>query len=217
VIAGTGSNNTKHALSLSLEAQSLGVDALLIVTPYYNKTSQKGLVDHYTYIADRVDIPIILYNVPSRTGVNIEPETYKILSRHPRICAIKEASGNITKLAKTVSICGDNLSVYSGNDNQSIPVLSLGGIGVISVFANVFPKKSHEIIKYYLDGDYRASRELFFKFLDVIDALFSDVNPVPIKTAMNFIGIPCGKCRLPLTEMNESAKENLRNKLLSCF
>lgn len=146
VIAGTGSNNTGHALKMSKQAQTLGVDALLVVTPYYNKTSQKGLVEHYTYIADNVDLPIVLYNVPSRTGVSIQPETYLALSKHPNIVATKEANGDLSAVAKTIALCGDNLMVYSGNDDQIIPILSLGGLGVISVFANVCPHECHEIL-----------------------------------------------------------------------
>jgi 4-hydroxy-tetrahydrodipicolinate synthase len=213
LIAGTGSNNTQHALSLSLEAQKLGADALLLVTPYYNKTSQKGLITHYYYIADRVNIPIILYNVPSRTNVDILPETYQILSKHPQICAAKEASSNIANLAKTISLCGQNLFIYSGNDNLSIPILSLGGIGLISVFANVFPKQSHDIIQKYLDGNHKQSLELFMNSLEVMNALFCDVNPIPVKTAMNFLGFDCGKCRLPLVDLDESTSNLLREKI----
>ncbi|MDR1253711.1 MAG: 4-hydroxy-tetrahydrodipicolinate synthase [Oscillospiraceae bacterium] len=210
VIAGTGSNDTLHALSLSLDAQKLGADALLLVTPYYNKTSQKGLIEHYTYIADRLDIPIILYNVPSRTGISIKPETYKVLADHPKIFAIKEASNSMGDLAKTISLCSQNLFIYSGNDELSIPMLSLGGIGVISVFANLFPRQSHDIIEHYLEGNREESLKLFLDSLEVINALFCDVNPIPVKTAMNFIGIPCGKCRLPLIDMDPVSMGQLK-------
>ncbi|MDR3179056.1 MAG: 4-hydroxy-tetrahydrodipicolinate synthase [Oscillospiraceae bacterium] len=211
LIVGTGSNNTENALFLSLKAQNLGADALLIVTPYYNKTSQNGLIEHYNYIANNVKIPIILYNVPSRTGCNIEPETYKILSKHERIVATKEASGDLSKLAKTISLCQNNLDIYCGNDDQIIPTLSLGAAGIISVFANAFPLQSHKIVEYYSKGYCQKSLNLFFSSLKVINSLFLDVNPIPIKTAMNFLDIPCGKCRLPLCDLNVSHKKKLKN------
>ena len=213
VIAGTGSNNTEHALKLSLDAQELGVDALLIVTPYYNKTSQKGLIEHYTYIADRVSIPIITYNVPSRTGVNIRPETYLELSKHPNIVATKEASGNISELAKTISLCKDNLNVYSGNDDQIVPIMSLGGLGVISVFANVCPNDCHEITKLFFEGKIKESNEKFLKSIDLMDNLFSDVNPIPVKEALNIFGFGCGICRLPLSTLGEENKAKLKNSM----
>ena len=209
VIAGTGSNNTEHALKMSKAAQNLGVDALLIVTPYYNKTSQKGLIEHYTYIADRVDLPIILYNVPSRTGVSIRPETYFELSKHPNIVAVKEANGDISSIAKTISLCGDNLGVYSGNDDQIIPILSLGGLGVISVFANVCPLECHEINQKYFDGKLSEARDLFLKANDLMNMLFCDVNPIPVKEAMNFLGFKCGACRLPLVSLSAENKNKL--------
>lgn len=210
VIAGTGSNNTQHALDLSLEAEKLGVDGLLIVTPYYNKTSQIGLVKHYNYIADRVKTPIILYNVPSRTGMSIKPDTYLELSKHPNIVAVKEASGDISCLAKTVSLCSDDLMVYSGNDDQIVPILSLGGIGVISVLANVMPQQTHAIVTQYLKGDTENSRSIQLKLLDLIEALFSDVNPIPVKKAMNLIGFNCGQCRLPLAQMGTDNRLRLK-------
>ena len=209
VIAGTGSNNTEHALKMSKAAQNLGVDALLIVTPYYNKTSQKGLIEHYTYIADNVDLPIILYNVPSRTGVSIRPETYLELSKHHNIVAVKEANGDISSIAKTISLCGDNLAVYSGNDDQIIPILSLGGLGVISVFANVCPLECHEINQKYFDGKLSEARDLFFKANDLMNMLFCDVNPIPVKETMNLLGFDCGNCRLPLVSLSAKNKENL--------
>ncbi|MDR1467637.1 MAG: 4-hydroxy-tetrahydrodipicolinate synthase [Oscillospiraceae bacterium] len=210
VIVGTGSNNTKHALSLSLKAQELGADALLIVTPYYNKTSQKGLVEHYIYIANRVKIPIILYNVPSRTGLNINPETCGILSKHKRIVAIKEASGNISQIAEIASICGSELPIYCGNDDQIIPTLSFGALGVISVFSNIFPKQLHDIVKRYFSGDHKKSLELFLSSLKLMNALFWDVNPIPVKAALNFIKLPSGNCRLPLTTLDSFTKNKLQ-------
>lgn len=213
VIAGTGSNNTEHALKMSKEAEKLGVDALLIVTPYYNKTSQKGLIEHYTYIADNVKLPIILYNVPSRTGVSIKPETYLELSKHPNIVATKEANGDLSSIAKTISLCKDNLAIYSGNDDQIIPILSLGGLGVISVFANVCPLECHDINHKYFSGDINSARELFIKSNDLMNMLFCDVNPIPVKEAMNQIGFKCGKCRLPLVSLSDENKENLINSM----
>lgn len=213
VIAGTGSNNTEHALTLSKKAEELGVDGLLIVTPYYNKTSQSGILKHYNYIADRVNTPIIVYNVPSRTGCNISPDTYLELSRHPNIVAAKEAGGNISAVAKIISLCGENLKVYSGNDDQIVPVMSLGGIGVISVLANICPKESHEIVTEYLKGNASLSAELQLRFLGLIEALFSDVNPVPVKEALNLMGFPCGKCRMPLDIISNEARQRLKKEM----
>ncbi|MDR0404737.1 MAG: 4-hydroxy-tetrahydrodipicolinate synthase [Oscillospiraceae bacterium] len=215
VLAGTGGNNTKEVLSLSLKAQNLGADALLMVTPYYNKTSQKGLVEHYTYIADRVKIPIVLYNVPSRTGLNISLETCKILSKHERIVAIKEASGDINQITKIAALCGEDLAIYSGNDEQIIPALSVGGIGVISVFSNIFPKQSHNIAVKYLNGERDEALDLFLSSLEVMNALFWDVNPIPVKAAMNFLKLPSGRCRLPLVDMDNFAKKSLEKLVLS--
>ncbi len=209
VIAGTGSNCTETALKRSIEAENLGVDGLLIVTPYYNKTSQEGIIKHYTYIADRVHIPIILYNVPSRTGVNIKPETYLELSKHPNICAVKEANGDISSIAKTISLCGNNLDVYSGNDDQIVPILSLGGIGVISVFSNICPKECHTMIKEFFDGNTELSARMQIKYLDLMNAMFCDVNPIPIKEALNLKGYKCGPCRLPLCKLNEKNYKHL--------
>ncbi|WP_457942123.1 4-hydroxy-tetrahydrodipicolinate synthase [Caproiciproducens sp. LBM24188] len=209
VIASSGSNDTRYAVELSQSAQQLGADALLLVTPYYNKTSQVGLVKHYTYIADRVEIPIILYNVPSRTGCNIKPETYVELSKHPNIVATKEANGDISSVAKTISLCGDDLVVYSGEDNQTLPILSLGGKGVISVFANILPRQMHQICADYMSGNTEASRLVFLKYLELMDGLFMDINPIPIKAAMKMVGMDCGDCRLPLTTMNEEAQKKL--------
>lgn len=213
IIAGTGSNDTEFALSLSKEALEVGADALLMVTPYYNKTSQRGLVKHYTYVADRVDAPIILYNVPSRTGVDIKPETYFELSKHPNIVAAKEASGNFSALIKTINLCGDQLAIYSGNDDQIVPVMALGGKGVISVLSNVIPKETHEIAAACLKGDFKKGTELALKYLDLANALFMDVNPIPVKDAMNIIGGDVGPCRLPLVGMEEKQLEVLSAEL----
>ncbi len=216
VIAGSGSNNTETALRLSKEAEEMGVDGLLIVTPYYNKTSQSGLIKHYEYIADRVSCPIILYNVPSRTGVNILPQTYKHLSLHPNICAAKEASGDLSAVAKIASLCGDDLDIYSGNDDQILPVLSLGGIGVISVLSNVCPKECHNIVAEFLKGNISEAKSLQLKYIDLIDALFCDVNPVPVKAALNLMGYSCGECRMPLGTLSQESLDKLKNAMVNC-
>ena len=213
VIAGTGSNDTKYALELSLEAQKLGVDALLSVTPYYNKTSQSGLIKHYNYIADGVDLPIILYNEPSRTGCNIIPETYLELSKHPNIVGIKEANGDISSVVKTISLCEDNIDIYSGNDEQAIPIMSVGGKGVISVFANICPKISHDICSKFLSGDIKESNKIQRKYYELMSDLFCDVNPIPVKAAMNILGFECGECRMPLDNLNSSNFEKLKNAM----
>lgn len=213
VIASSGSNDTNYAAELSRSAQELGADALLMVTPYYNKTSQAGLVRHYNYVADRVDLPIILYNVPSRTGCNIKPETYLELSKHPNIVATKEANGDICSVAKTISLCGDSLAVYSGEDSQTLPILILGGKGVISVFANVLPGVMHQICADYFSGNIESSRTAFLKYFELMDALFMDVNPIPVKAALQMMGIDCGECRLPLTTMSEQGLKALANIL----
>ena len=204
VIAGTGSNDTKYACTLSKEAEKLGADALLLVTPYYNKTSQRGLIAHFTAIADCVNIPIILYNVPSRTGVNISLDTYAALAEHKNIVAVKEASGNISAIAKLIEKCGDKLDIYSGNDDQIVPIMSLGGKGVISVLSNVLPRETHEMCQACLDNDFRKAAELQIKYLDLANNLFIDVNPIPVKEAMNIMGTNAGECRLPLLKMEQS-------------
>lgn len=209
VIAGTGSNSTEHALAMSKKAQELGADAILVVTPYYNKTSQRGLLRHYSYIADNVDLPMILYNVPSRTGISIRPETYAELAKHPNIVATKEANGDLSAIAKTIALCGDDLGVYSGNDDQTIPILSVGGLGVISVFANVCPYESYEISEKFFAGDINAARELFLRSNELMEALFCDVNPIPVKEAMNQLGFSCGSCRLPLVPLSAENKDKL--------
>lgn len=214
VIAGAGSNDTRYAVELSNEAEKCGVDALLSVTPYYNKTSQRGLLAHYKYIADRVSTPMILYNVPSRTGVNIKPETYAELAEHPMIVATKEANGNISEIAKTAALCGDKLSIYSGNDDQATAIMALGGKGVISVLSNVVPGIAHDIVQKFLDGDYIGSRELQLEWLDLCNLLFCDVNPIPVKAAMNIMGLNAGPVRLPLVELDNTSKEKLRDCLV---
>lgn len=216
IIAGTGSNDTVYSVELCNDAASIGADAFLMVTPYYNKTSQSGLVAHYNYIADRVDKPIILYNVPSRTGVNIKPETYKELSKHNNIVATKEASGDLSLIAQIKYLCGDDLAIYSGNDDQTVPVLSLGGIGVISVLSNIAPGIMHEICELYLNGYTQKSAELHLKYLGLMNALFCDVNPIPVKAAMNMLGMNIGKCRMPLYPLSSENKELVKSKLIEC-
>ena len=213
VIAGTGSNDTNYAVKLSNEAEKAGVDALLSVTPYYNKTSQRGLVQHFNYIADRVSVPIILYNVPSRTGVNILPETYLELSKHERIVGTKEANGDISSVARTIALCGEDFSVYSGNDDQVTALMSLGGKGSISVLSNIAPEVAHNIPALYLEGKYEESRKLQLEYIDLCHDLFIDVNPIPVKEAMNMMGMDVGDCRLPLYSMTDAARETLRNTL----
>ena len=215
VIAGCGCNSTEETIKNALEAEALGADALLIVTPYYNKTSQAGLIEHFNFIADRVSTPIILYNVPSRTGLNIKPETYYELSKHKNIVAAKEANGDISALAQTVKLCGDELTIYSGNDDQITAFMSLGARGVISVLSNIAPMAVHDMVKTYLDGDTAASTELQLKYLDLCNSLFSDVNPIPIKEAMNMMGMEVGSCRLPLAQIQPQAKEKLRRSLFA--
>lgn len=214
IIAGTGSNDTLYTVELCKDAISCGADALLMVTPYYNKTSQKGLITHYNYVADRVDKPIILYNVPSRTGVNIKPETYKELAKHPNIVAVKEANGDISSVAKTKYLCGDELEIYSGNDDQAVPIMSLGGIGVISVLSNIMPTEVHNLCRMYLDGNTVEAGKLQVKYTALINALFSDVNPIPVKEAMNMLGMNAGPCRMPLVEMSDEAKLHLKEELI---
>jgi len=215
VIAGTGSNDTKHCIELSKYAESVGSDGLLLVTPYYNKTTQKGLVEHYKAVAKEVNIPIILYNVPGRKGVNITPETLKTLSEVDNIVAIKEASGNISQVAQMAALCGDSIDIYSGNDDMIVPILSLGGKGVISVVANIAPKDTHDIIEKYMQGDIEGSRNLQLKMLPLINALFIEVNPIPVKTAMNLLGYHVGKLRMPLTDMSEKNLNILKQELIN--
>ena len=210
VIAGTGSNDTAYALHLSNEAEKIGVDGLLMVTPYYNKASQAGLIKHYTYLADRVSTPIIIYNVPSRTGCDVKPETYAELSKHKMIYAAKEASGNISSIAKTISLCEKDFTIYSGNDDQITAIMSLGGKGVISVLSNVAPQVAHDIAAAALAGDFEQSRKLQIEYLELCNALFMDVNPIPVKQAMNMMGFDAGPLRMPLCEMNEANTAKLK-------
>lgn len=213
VVAGAGSNDTKHATELSKQAQSLGADGLLVVTPYYNKTSQTGLLKHYTAIADTTDLPIILYNVPSRTGCSIASETYAKLAAHPNIIGCKEANGDISSVAKTLSLCPEDFAVYSGNDDQTVPIMALGGVGVISVFSNVCPDISHKITSCCLAGDFETARTLQLKYLRLMNALFCDVNPIPVKAAMNLLGFDCGICRMPLDQLSGEGFNALKSTL----
>lgn len=213
VIAGTGSNDTNTAIELSKSAQTTGADALLCVTPYYNKTSQTGLIRHFETIADNIDLPMILYNVPSRTGCNIAPKTYAELCKHENIVATKEANGDISSVSQTRSLCGDKLDIYSGNDDQTVPFMSLGGLGVISVFANICPKEMHEICQLCLDNNFVDAAKMNFHYVELMDMMFSDVNPIPVKTAMNLIGFEVGECRLPLVPMSYRGYHDLKDCL----
>lgn len=213
VIAGAGSNDTAHGCALAKEAAACGADALLMVTPYYNKTSQDGLVAHFTAMAEAGGIPVILYNVPSRTGLNIAPATAKKLSAHPLVNGIKEASGNIAQVAQIAALCGDELNIYSGNDDQVVPLLSLGGKGVISVVSNIAPKLVHDCCAAWFAGDTAQARKLQLEMLPLSDAMFCDVNPIPVKYAMNLLGWKAGKCRMPLVEPNETKKAAIEKAL----
>ena len=214
VIAGTGSNSTAEAIRLSTHAEKVGADALLLVTPYYNKATQKGLIEHYKKIANSVKIPIIMYNVPSRTGVNILPETAVTLAKEvDNIVGIKEASGNIGQVARLAALADGCIDIYSGNDDQIVPLLSLGGIGVISVLSNIAPKMTHDIVASYLNGDVETSRKLQLQAMDLNDVLFCEVNPIPVKAALNMMGMCEGNLRSPLCEMSEAHKEQMKSAL----
>ncbi|MDR2655893.1 MAG: 4-hydroxy-tetrahydrodipicolinate synthase [Oscillospiraceae bacterium] len=213
VVAGCGSNDTAHAVALSKKAQALGADALLHVTPYYNKTSQRGLVRHFMIVAEALDIPVILYNVPSRTGLNIRPASYLELSGHENIVAVKEANGDISSIVHTAAICGSELGIYSGNDDQVVPVLSMGGLGVISVVANVAPKAMHDLCALYFEGKTTESSKAQADIIELNDALFCDVNPIPVKHALNLMGMNAGAVRLPLLETTDKNKELIKNVL----
>ena len=213
VIAGTGSNDTAYCLKLSQEAEAHGADGLLLVTPYYNKTSQAGLIRHFSYIAENVNLPIILYNVPSRTGVDIKPETYLALSKHENIVGIKEANGDISAMAKTAALCGESLAIYTGNDDQIAAFMGMGGKGVISVLSNVCPRVAHDIAAKYLEGDPKGGLALQLEYLDLCNDLFLDVNPIPVKEAMNMMGLAVGECRMPLVPMSEGARATLQATL----
>ena len=214
VIAGTGSNCTETAIYLSQEAEKYGADGLLLVSPYYNKATQKGLIAHFTAIANSVKIPIILYNIQGRTGVNMTPETIAYLTKHvENIVAVKEASGNISQIAKVAQLCGDSCAIYSGNDDQIVPILSLGGKGVISVLSNVAPRETHDIVAKFMAGDVAGSRELQLKALPVIEKLFCEVNPIPVKAALNMLGWEAGPLRMPLTEMEPEHQAQLKEAM----
>lgn len=213
VIAGTGGNNTSSAIAITKWAETIGVDGVLIVTPYYNKTTQAGLIEHYKAIAKETSLPIILYNVPGRTGLNITPETCLELSKIENIVAIKEASGNISQVAKIAQLCKDNLHIYSGNDDQILPTLSLGGLGVISVLSNILPRDTHNMVNLYLEGKIKEATNLQLETLPLINALFCEVNPIPVKAALNMLGYNFGTPRLPLVEMSASGKEKLKSEM----
>jgi len=213
VIAGSGSNDTVHGIRLSLECERAGADGLLIVTPYYNKTNRQGLINYYLSIADKVNIPIILYNVPGRTGMSIPADVVKELSNHKNIVGLKEASGDISYLAEVVRVCGSDFAIYSGNDDIIVPVLSLGGVGVISVLANVMPNETHDIVMSYLEGDIVKSRELQLSLNSLVNSLFLDTNPIPVKTAMNLMNMEVGGLRSPLWEMTPEYVEVLKEEM----
>lgn len=211
IIAGTGSNDTDHCINSCREAKRLGADGLLLVSPYYNKTSQRGLIAHYTAVAASADLPMILYNVPSRTGLNIAPETVVTLSKVDNIVGLKQANGDLSSVAKIAAMC--DLPIYSGNDDQIVPILSLGGLGVISVLSNVIPRETHDICQAWFDGNVEESKRLQLHYLDLANGLFTDVNPIPVKAAMNLMGLDVGECRLPLYPMEDKALAALETVL----
>lgn len=213
VIAGTGSNCTASSISMSKWAQSVGVDGLLVITPYYNKTNSKGLIKHFEAIDSEVNIPIILYNVPSRTGMNMSPEVLKELSKLKNVVAVKEASGDLSQVAKIKALCGDDLDIYSGNDDQIVSIMSLGGKGVISVLANVIPNEVHRMTKAYLEGNVNESLKLQIETLNLANSLFLETNPIPVKTALNLMGLEVGPLRLPLYEMDKDLEAQMKNEL----
>lgn len=215
VIAGTGTNNTKASVEMSKWADSIGVDGLLVITPYYNKTTQRGCIEHFKAIANAVTKPIIVYNVPSRTGLNITPATLLELSKIDNITAVKEASSDIVQIAEIAHLCGDKLDIYSGNDDQIVPILSLGGKGVISVVGNILPEDTHNIVEKYFNGDQTGALKLQLKMLPLIKALFIETNPIPVKTAMNLMGMEVGGLRLPLIDMSDKNLEVLKKEMLS--
>lgn len=213
VIAGTGSNCTEHAIDLSKYADKVGADGLLVITPYYNKSTQKGLIAHFTAIANEVTKPIIIYNVPGRTGVNILPSTLAELAKLPSICGVKEASGNISQVAEIARLVPDDFYIYSGNDDMIVPLMSLRGDGVISVVANIAPKDTHDLVQKFIDGDLKGSCNLQLRMKPLIDSLFIEVNPIPVKTAMNLMGFDMGELRLPLVEMSNDNLEILKTRM----
>ena len=213
IIAGTGSNSTQYAVELSVEAQNIGADALLVVSPYYNKATPAGLVDHYTAVANAVHIPVIAYNVPSRTGVDMSAEVYQSLAQISNIAGVKEASRDITKITKIRALCPEDFAVWSGNDDMIVPVLSLGGAGVISVLSNAAPEKTRSMAEAALDGDFDTAAALQIQLHPLVELLFSEVNPIPVKAAMRLLGYDCGGCRLPLTKLTEGNLEALKKQL----
>lgn len=213
VIAGAGSNDTRHAIELAKGCQEAGADAVLVVTPYYNKTTQKGLIQHYTAIANSIDIPVILYNVPSRTGLNIAPQTCYELSKVKNIIGIKEASGNFSNIVEIAALCGPDFDIYSGNDDQIVPILALGGKGVISVLSNVAPKDTHDMVMKFHAGDVKGAAALQCKTIELVNALFCEVNPIPVKTALNLMGFEVGPCKAPLCDMEPKNLETLKTAL----
>jgi len=214
VIAGTGSNNTVSAISMSKYAESVGVDALLVITPYYNKTTQNGLIKHFTAINDEVKTPIILYNVPSRTGINIAPKTLVKLAELSNVVAIKEASGNISQIVQMKALCRDSIDIYSGNDDQIVSIMALGGKGIISVLANILPNKVHEIATKCLENNYKEALDIQLDTLSLANTLFIETSPIPVKTAMNLMGLEVGPLRLPLCEMESNNEEILKAALI---
>lgn len=216
VIAGVGSNNTRTALKYAQNARYAGADGILMVTPYYNKSSQKGLIEHFSYVADRVEIPMILYNVPSRTGISICAETYKVLSRHPNINGIKEASGDFSLIAKVRSQCGDDLYIWSGNDDNTVPMMALGALGVISVASNIVPAVTAKLCALCLEGDFTAATELYGKYAKLFSALFIETNPIPVKAAMKLMDMDSGLLRLPLVEIGEENLAKLKAVMRDC-
>ena len=214
VIAGTGSNDTRHGINLTKQAKALGVDATLQVTPYYNKATQKGLIEHFTAIGCEVDLPMILYSVPSRTGVTIQPKTVAELAKYDFVQGIKEATGNLSTVVEIAALCGTDFPIYSGNDDQILPVLSLGGRGVISVLSNVAPRQTHDMVKLYLEGNHAEALRLQLDFIPLVKALFCEVNPIPVKAALNLMGMEAGPCRLPLTNLEEEHVSLLKKALV---
>ena len=213
VIAGAGSNHTKHAIELAVGSEKAGADGVLLVTPYYNKTTQKGLIEHYKAIAESINIPIILYNVPGRTGLSIAPKTCYELSKVKNIIGIKEASGNFSNIAEIAALCGPDFDIYSGNDDQTVPILALGGKGVISVLANIAPKAVHDMVKSFLDGDVAESRKIQLETLELANSIFLEVNPIPVKKALNIMGVNVGHCKMPLAEMEEKNVEIMKKAM----
>ncbi|MBR4935265.1 MAG: 4-hydroxy-tetrahydrodipicolinate synthase [Anaerotignum sp.] len=213
IIAGAGSNDTAHCIELAQACEKAGADGVLLVTPYYNKATQKGLIMHYTAIANAINIPIILYNVPGRTGCNLAPKTVAELAKVENIVAVKEASGNLSQVAEIAALCGPDFDIYSGNDDQILPVLSLGGKGVISVLSNVAPKETHDMVMNYLNGDTKSATKLQLDAIELINALFCEVNPIPVKAALNLMGYEVGSCKLPLCDMEPKNLETLRTAM----